>query len=89
VPVAPDGAFYVYIDISSTGMDAMRFCERVLDEVHVALTPGRDFGVWRADHHVRLSYAASETDLAEGLARLGAFLARAGSGSAPPVSRQG
>ena len=76
VPVAPDGAFYIYIDITSTGMDAMRFCERLLDEAHVALTPGNDFGQWRADDHVRLSYAASEVDLIEGLDRLGAFVAR-------------
>ncbi|HEY0988872.1 MAG TPA: aminotransferase class I/II-fold pyridoxal phosphate-dependent enzyme, partial [Kofleriaceae bacterium] len=54
VPVVPDGAFYVYIDISSTGLDAMAFCERVLQEAHVALTPGYDFGHARAGQHVRL-----------------------------------
>jgi aspartate/methionine/tyrosine aminotransferase len=76
VPVVPDGAFYVYIDISSTGLDAMAFCERVLQEAHVALTPGYDFGHARAGQHVRLSYAAAEADLAEALQRLGALVSR-------------
>lgn len=76
VPVAPDGAFYVYVNISSTGIGSMRFCERVLEEAHVALTPGQDFGRWRADEHVRLSYAASESELEEALARLGSFMGR-------------
>ncbi len=75
VPVRPDGAFYVYIDVSGTGLDAMRFCERALQEAHVALTPGHDFGVVGAGRHVRLSCAASKEDLLEGLARLGHFVA--------------
>jgi aspartate/methionine/tyrosine aminotransferase len=75
VPVRPDGAFYVYIDVSGTGLDAMRFCERALQEAHVALTPGHDFGVAGAGRHVRLSCAASKEDLQEGLARLGRFVA--------------
>lgn len=76
VPVVPDGAFYVYIDIRSTGLDAMAFCERVLQEAHVALTPGYDFGHALAGQHVRLSYAAAEADLVEALQRLGAAMAR-------------
>ncbi|WP_081961199.1 aminotransferase class I/II-fold pyridoxal phosphate-dependent enzyme [Aquabacterium sp. NJ1] len=76
VPVPPDGAFYVYIDVSTTGLDAMRFCERALQEAHVALTPGHDFGVCSATTHVRLSYAASKADLEEGLQRLKAFVTR-------------
>lgn len=70
VPVTPDGAFYIYIDVSSTGLDAWTFCERALAEAHVALTPGRDFATATADTHVRLSYAASREDLAEGCRRL-------------------
>ena len=75
VPVPPDGAFYVYFDVSGTGLSSWEFCERALREAHVALTPGRDFGVGTADSHVRLSYAASAGDLREGIARLGKFLA--------------
>lgn len=74
VPVPPDGAFYVYFDISGTGLDSWQFCERALHEAQVALTPGKDFGHASADTHVRLSYAASMADLDEGLARLGRFV---------------
>ena len=75
VPVQPDGAFYVYIDVSHTGLDSMQFCQRALQEAHVALTPGHDFGPSSGGAHVRLSYAASRDDLQEGLARLAAFVA--------------
>jgi aspartate/methionine/tyrosine aminotransferase len=75
VPVPPDGAFYVYFDVGRTGLTSWQFCERALREAHVALTPGRDFGVHTAETHVRLSYAAPTDDLREGLARLGKFVA--------------
>ncbi|MDP4510212.1 pyridoxal phosphate-dependent aminotransferase [Nonomuraea turcica] len=71
VPVPPDGAFYVYFDVSHTGLTSWQFCERALQEAHVALTPGRDFGLHTAETHVRLSYAASTDDLREGIDRLG------------------
>jgi aspartate/methionine/tyrosine aminotransferase len=73
-PVVPDGAFYVYFDVSGTGLNSWEFCERALSEAHVALTPGKDFGTHTADTHVRLSYTASRDDLAEGLQRLGLWL---------------
>jgi aspartate/methionine/tyrosine aminotransferase len=76
VPVPPDGAFYVYFDVSSTGLSAWEFCERALKEAHVALTPGRDFSVGTADTHVRLSYAASRDKLHEGLERIAEFTAQ-------------
>ncbi len=73
VPVPPDGAFYVYFDVSGTGLSAWDFCERVLAEKHVALTPGKDFGRIGADRYVRLSYSASVGELREGLSRLAEF----------------
>lgn len=75
VDVEPDGAFYVYINVTSTGLNAMTFCERLLEEQHVALTPGNDFGEATGDDYVRLSFAASETALDEGIKRIGNFLA--------------
>lgn len=74
VPVLPDGAFYVYFDVSGTGLTSWDFCGRALDEAHVALTPGRDFGSATGESHVRLSYAASRAELVEGLERLGGFV---------------
>ena len=73
--VEPNGAFYAYFSVAGTGLDAWTFCERALEEAHVALTPGRDFGPATADTHVRLSYAASREALTEGLSRLGKFVA--------------
>ena len=73
--VVPNGAFYAYFSVAGTGLDAWTFCERALEEAHVALTPGRDFGPVTADTHVRLSYAASREALTEGLSRLGKFVA--------------
>ena len=73
--VVPNGAFYAYFSVAGTGLDAWTFCERALEESHVALTPGRDFGPATADTHVRLSYAASREALTEGLSRLGKFVA--------------
>ncbi len=78
VPVPPDGAFYVYFDVSGTGMDAWRFCERALEEAHVALTPGKDFGDCGADTYVRLSYAASAERLETALRRLADWLGTSG-----------
>ncbi|MFI0454501.1 pyridoxal phosphate-dependent aminotransferase [Actinomadura sp. 6N118] len=74
-PVPPDGAFYVYFDVSHTGLTSWQFCERALQEAQVALTPGKDFGLHTAKTHVRLSYAASPDDLREGITRLGRFVA--------------
>jgi aspartate/methionine/tyrosine aminotransferase len=76
VPVQPDGAFYVYIEVSPTGLSAMTFCERVLQETLVALTPGNDFGEYQGDQYVRLSFASGEAELEEGLQRLALFMER-------------
>lgn len=81
VPVEPDGAFYVYFDVSGTGLGAWEFCEQALQRAHVALTPGRDFGEATAETHVRLSYAASREELREGISRLGRFLGLLGDAS--------
>ncbi len=74
VGAAPDGAFYAYCDVSSTGLDAWTFCRRALDEAHVAITPGRDFSTATGETHVRISYAAAEGELREGIRRLGRLI---------------
>ena len=85
VPVEPDGAFYVYIDVASTGLTATEFCDRALEEAHVALTPGKDFGDAGAQRYVRLSYATGEEDLRTGIDRLGEFVAQARTRTAPEL----
>lgn len=71
----PDGAFYVYADISRLTSDSMDFCKRLLVEAGVATTPGLDFDPRRGAKTIRLSYAGPEAEVAEGVARLGAWLA--------------
>ncbi|GAA4729750.1 aminotransferase class I/II-fold pyridoxal phosphate-dependent enzyme [Isoptericola chiayiensis] len=59
-PVAPaDGAFYLYGNIASTGLDAVTYCARLLAEADVAVTPGTDFDGERGRDWVRLSFAAA------------------------------
>ena len=70
----PDGAFYAYINIKHTGLSAIEFCDALLSQYHVALTPGNDFGEHNAAHFVRLSFSTNIERLSEGLSRLAAFI---------------
>ena len=69
--VKPMGAFYVYFQISHTGLSSMEFCKRLLDEHWVAAIPGMAFG---SDPYVRFSYASDLNTIEKGLARLEKFL---------------
>jgi aspartate/methionine/tyrosine aminotransferase len=76
VPVSPGGAFYVYADISALADDSQRFAEALLTQSDVAITPGRDFGSYRQQAHVRFSYAAPMQQLQQAVERLRAWMAR-------------
>lgn len=78
IPVMPDGAFYVYADCSSLAADADAFAWRLLEEAHVAITPGRDFGSHGAHRHVRFAYTRDMDQLHDAVERIGRFV-RAGS----------
>ncbi len=67
----PRGAFYVFPNISATGLDSMTFCEKLLERAQVAAVPGVAFG---ADTHVRFSYATDRATLSEGLGRIDSFM---------------
>ena len=71
----PDGAFYVYADVSHLTDDSRAFAAEILDKAGVAVTPGLDFDPARGDGTLRFSYARATADIAEGLRRLGAFMA--------------
>lgn len=74
--VAPaDGAFYVYADVSSSGMDSRTWCARLLDEAGVALTPGTDFDPVDGHDWVRLSFASAPEVVAEAVDRIAAWRA--------------
>jgi aspartate aminotransferase len=68
----PEGAFYAFPDISSTGLDSMTVCNRLLDEQGLAVVPGVAFG---DDRCIRLSCAAADSTIEDGLSRLGRFMA--------------
>ena len=70
----PAGAFYAYVDIGGTGLDSETFCARLIEDFGVAVTPGTDFGVYRADRHVRFAYTIDERDIVRGIERIGAAL---------------
>ena len=79
-PVAPaDGAFYVYADISRSGLDSVTWCARLLAETGVALTPGTDFDAVRGTDWVRLSFAAAPEVVAEAVDRIVAWQGGPGS----------
>lgn len=69
----PQGAFYVLIDISSTGMDSDVFADRILSEQKVALAPGITFGDL-SRKYVRVSLATDDNVIAEGLERVCTFI---------------
>ena len=75
VPVAPDGAFYAWMDISRHHTDSWAFAHELLQSAQVALTPGRDFGLADPQRWMRLSFASSMEDLQEAVARLRGVLA--------------
>jgi aspartate/methionine/tyrosine aminotransferase len=74
IPVDPEGAFYIYTAIDRWGIDSMEFAERALVEAQVAVTPGCDFGSYKAGSHIRFSYANSLETLKEGCRRLEGWL---------------
>lgn len=76
----PDGAFYVYADVSHITDDSLAFCKQILDEAGVAVTPGLDFDKQRGGGALRFSYARSTDDIREGLKRLETFMQRYQSG---------
>ena len=76
VPVKPDGAFYIYADISDFGTDSASFSQRLLLEAGIAAVPGLDFGPAHGHHTMRFSYATGLDRLEEAVARLGRLLGR-------------
>jgi len=70
----PDGAFYVYADVSHITDDSRAFAAEILEKAGVAVTPGLDFDPARGAGTIRFSYARSTADIEEGLARLKRFM---------------
>ncbi|WP_022703468.1 pyridoxal phosphate-dependent aminotransferase [Pseudorhodobacter ferrugineus] len=70
----PDGAFYIYADVSDLTDDSLGFAAQILEQAGVAVTPGLDFDPVRGAQTLRFSYARSTEEIMTGLARLAAFM---------------
>ncbi len=70
IAVEPEGAFYLYADISAFGGDAFAFCQHMIETEFVAITPGLDFGRHLATQHVRFAYTQSLPRLQEAVERI-------------------
>ena len=69
-----DGAFYLYADVSDFTSDSFDFAKRMLEEAHVAATPGVDFDPFHGRHFIRFSYARSADDMREAVERIARWL---------------
>ena len=68
---APDGAFYAFPSIKSTGLKSLDFCGKILEKEKVACIPGVAFGM---DDNIRMSFAVSMETINKGLERIGKFV---------------
>jgi aspartate/methionine/tyrosine aminotransferase len=71
-----DGAFYLYADVARFSNDSLAFTKALLEEAHVAATPGVDFDPARGHHFVRFSYAGSPAEMREAVGRIGEWLSK-------------
>lgn len=71
----PRGAYYFLADARRLDSDSLRLARRLLEEAHVGVTPGIDFGT-RAEGHLRFSFASALPRIEEGLRRLGEWMGR-------------
>lgn len=72
----PDGAFYIYAEVSDLTRDSLSFARDILHGAGVAVTPGLDFDPLRGHQTLRFSYARATEDIEEGLLRLADFMSR-------------
>ena len=72
--VMPQGAFYLYWDVSEWTQDSEQFCHALLHQTGVAITPGTDFGEQEGQHYVRLAYTTQSEQLIEAVKRIATFV---------------
>jgi len=74
IEVEPQGAFYIYANCEKFSNDSYRFAYELLENIGVAITPGKDFGENKANTFVRFAYTTSVERLEEGVKRLATYL---------------
>jgi aspartate/methionine/tyrosine aminotransferase len=71
-----DGAFYLYADVSAFSNDSFDFAKRMLEDTHVAATPGVDFDPVNGGHFIRFCYAGAAAEMHEAVERIGRWLGK-------------
>jgi aspartate/methionine/tyrosine aminotransferase len=84
-----DGAFYLYADISRFSNDSFDFAKRLLQDAHVAATPGVDFDPVSGHRFIRFCYAGSAADMREAVERIGGWLKRGRPAQGTSAPREG
>lgn len=75
IPLVPQGAFYLYLPVGHLTDQADQWALRLLQQQHVAITPGKDFGTFQAQQRIRLAYTTDTARLLEAVERISAFIA--------------
>lgn len=74
VRIKPQGAYYLYVDCTKFSENSFELANELLEQAGVAITPGIDFGEYKASQHVRFAYTTSIPQLEEGIKRLKNYL---------------
>lgn len=74
IDAKPEGAFYIWANIEKYSDDSYSFTKKILEDIHVAITPGIDFGKNNTNKYIRFAYTKDINHLKEGVKRLKAYL---------------
>jgi len=74
IDAKPDGAFYLWANVSKYTNDSFEFAKQILKDTHVATTPGVDFGTNKTQQYLRFAYTRDIEHMSEGIARLKKYL---------------
>lgn len=74
VDAKPEGAFYIWANVSKYTDDSFVFAKELLENIHIATTPGVDFGSNKTNHYLRFAYTRDIEHMSEGIARLKEYL---------------
>lgn len=74
VDAKPDGAFYLWVNVSKYTNDSFAFAKELLEEIHIATTPGKDFGTNETQNYLRFAYTREIEHMKEGIERLKSYL---------------
>lgn len=74
IDAKPEGAFYIWANVSRYSDDSFSFAKELLENIHIATTPGVDFGTNGTNHYLRFAYTRSIEHMSEGVERLKNYL---------------